>query len=221
MEVQQRHGATRLRYRFDTDSVEYRVEDSSGSRTFNVAYTELSRDPPHDIGAVARFDQWVDDRFDVLRGREPTDRILYAISELADFSVLWMLIGVVFTALSFGGERPAISLWFWIGLLCYLIFRLRTTRYTIIPSDKGNLLVIHNSDHDRIVNELETRRADQFRREYDFVPDGDEPDNYRKRLDWLKREGALSDEDVEKRWASFMAASGRDERQDGLVRVLN
>ena len=194
MEVQQRHGATRLRYRLDTDSVEYRVEDSSGSRTFNVAYTELSRDRQE----LLERNEW-----------------------FRNAGMLWMLIGVVFTALSFGGERPAISLWFWIGLLCYLIFRLRTTRYTIIPSDKGNLLVIHNSDHDRIVNELETRRADQFRREYDFVPDGDEPDNYRKRLDWLKREGALSDEDVEKRWASFMAASGRDERQDGLVRVLN
>ena len=194
MEVQQRHGATRLRYRLDTDSVEYRVEDSSGSRTFNVAYTELSRDRQE----LLERNEW-----------------------FRNAGMLWMLIGVVFTALSFGGERPAISLWFWIGLLCYLIFRLRTTRYTIIPSDKGNLLVIHNSDHDRIVKELEMRRADQFRREYDFVPDGDEPDNYRKRLDWLKREGALSDEDVEKRWASFMAASGRDERQDGLVRVLN
>ena len=194
VEVQQRHGATRLRYRFDTDSVEYRVEDSSGSRTFNVAYTELSRDRQE----LLERNEW-----------------------FRNAGMLWMLIGVVFTALSFGGERPAISLWFWIGLLCYLIFRLRTTRYTIIPSDKGNLLVIHNSDHDRIVNELETRRADQFRREYDFVPDGDEPDNYRKRLDWLKREGALSDEDVEKRWASFMAASGRDERQDGVGRVLN
>ena len=194
MEVQQRHGATRLRYRLDTDSVEYRVEDSSGSRTFNVAYTELSRDRQE----LLERNEW-----------------------FRNAGMLWMLIGVVFTALSFGGERPAISLWFWIGLLCYLIFRLRTTHYTIIPSDKGNLLVIHNGDHDRIVKELEMRRADQFRREYDFVPDGDEPDNYRKRLDWLKREGALSDEDVEKRWASFMAASGRDERQDGLVRVLN
>ena len=194
MEVQQRHGATRLRYRFDTDSVEYRVEDSSGSRTFNVAYTELSRDRQE----LLERNEW-----------------------FRNAGMLWMLIGVVFTALSFGGERPAISLWFWIGLLCYLIFRLRTTHYTIIPSDKGNLLVIHNGDHDRIVKELEMRRADQFRREYDFVPDGDEPDNYRKRLDWLKREGALSDEDVEKRWASFMAASGRDERQDGVGRVLN
>lgn len=194
MEVQQRHGATRLRYRLDTDSVEYRVEDSSGSRTFNVAYTELSRDRQE----LLERNEW-----------------------FRNAGMLWMLIGVVFTALSFGGERPAISLWFWIGLLCYLIFRLRTTHYTIIPSDKGNLLVIHNGDHDRIVKELEMRRADQFRREYDFVPDGDEPDNYRKRLDWLKREGALSDEDVEKRWASFMAASGRDERQDGVGRVLN
>ena len=194
MEVQQRHGATRLRYRLDTDSVEYRVEDSSGSRTFNVAYTELSRDRQE----LVERNEW-----------------------FRNAGMLWMLIGVVFTALSFGGERPAISLWFWIGLLCYLIFRLRTTHYTIIPSDKGNLLVIHNGDHDRIVKELEMRRADQFRREYDFVPDGDEPDNYRKRLDWLKREGALSDEDVEKRWASFMAASGRDERQDGVGRVLN
>ena len=194
MEVQQRHGATKLRYRFDTDSVEYRVEDSSGSRTFNVAYTELSRDRQE----LLERNEW-----------------------FRNAGMLWMLIGVVFTALSFGGERPAISLWFWIGLLCYLIFRLRTTHYTIIPSDKGNLLVIHNGDHDRIVKELEMRRADQFRREYDFVPDGDEPDNYRKRLDWLKREGALSDEDVEKRWASFMAASGRDERQDGVGRVLN
>ncbi|MEZ5484579.1 MAG: hypothetical protein R3F01_05405 [Lysobacteraceae bacterium] len=196
MEVQQRHGATKLRYRFDTDSVEYRVEDSSGSRTFNVAYTELSRDRQE----LLERNEW-----------------------FRNAGMLWMLIGVVFTALSFGGERPAISLWFWIGLLCYLIFRLRTTRYTIIPSDKGNLLVIHNSDHDRIVNELETSRADQFRREYDFVPDGDEPDNYRKRLDWLKREGALSDEDVdvEKRWLAFMAANGRDERQGGVGRVLN
>jgi len=194
VEVQQRHGATRLRYRLDTDSVEYRVEDSSGSRTFNVAYTELSRDRQE----LLERNEW-----------------------FRNAGMLWMLIGVVFTALSFGGERPAISLWFWIGLLCYLIFRLRTTHYTIIPSDKGNLLVIHNGDHDRIVKELEMRRADQFRREYDFVPDGDEPDNYRKRLDWLKREGALSDEDVEKRWASFMAASGRDERQDGVGRVLN
>ena len=174
--------------------MEYRVEDSSGSRTFNVAYTELSRDRQE----LLERNEW-----------------------FRNAGMLWMLIGVVFTALSFGGERPAISLWFWIGLLCYLIFRLRTTHYTIIPSDKGNLLVIHNGDHDRIVKELEMRRADQFRREYDFVPDGDEPDNYRKRLDWLKREGALSDEDVEKRWASFMAASGRDERQDGVGRVLN
>lgn len=50
-------------------------------------------EPPHDLSAVARFDDWVDRRFDRLRGREPHDRVLYAVTELADFSLLWLLIG--------------------------------------------------------------------------------------------------------------------------------
>jgi len=44
-------------------------------------------------GGLARLDDAVDDAFDLLRGREPTDRVLYALTELADFSLLWHLIG--------------------------------------------------------------------------------------------------------------------------------
>ena len=50
-------------------------------------------EPPHELSAVARFDDWVDRRFDALRGKEPHDRILYAVTELGDFSLLWLLIG--------------------------------------------------------------------------------------------------------------------------------
>jgi undecaprenyl-diphosphatase len=49
-------------------------------------------EPPHELGAVDRFDLWVDTQFDRLRGTEPADRIFYAITELADFSLLWLLI---------------------------------------------------------------------------------------------------------------------------------
>ncbi len=48
--------------------------------------------PPHDQTIVDRFDQAVDQAFDVLRGTEPADRIFYAITELADFSLIWLLI---------------------------------------------------------------------------------------------------------------------------------
>jgi undecaprenyl-diphosphatase len=49
-------------------------------------------EPPHDLTPVDRFDAWVDAQFDRLRGTEPADRIFYAITELADFSLLWLLL---------------------------------------------------------------------------------------------------------------------------------
>jgi undecaprenyl-diphosphatase len=47
---------------------------------------------PHELTPIERFDQAVDNAFDRLRGTEPADRIFYALTELADFSLLWLLI---------------------------------------------------------------------------------------------------------------------------------
>src|SRR5439155_14949507 len=55
--------------------------------------------PPHDLTLVERFDRWVDEAFDVLRGTEPADRIFYAVTELADFSLLWLLVATAKAAL--------------------------------------------------------------------------------------------------------------------------
>jgi undecaprenyl-diphosphatase len=55
--------------------------------------------PPHELGPIQRFDQRVDRAFDVLRGTEPSDRIFYALTELADFSLLWMLLATAKAAI--------------------------------------------------------------------------------------------------------------------------
>ena len=57
-------------------------------------------EPPHSLTPVQRFDQWADDAFDALRGTEPADRLYYAVTELADFSLLWLLIGTAKAALN-------------------------------------------------------------------------------------------------------------------------
>lgn len=49
--------------------------------------------PPHRQRLVHRFDEAVDRRLDGLRGREPLDRIVYGVTELGDFSLLWHLAG--------------------------------------------------------------------------------------------------------------------------------
>jgi undecaprenyl-diphosphatase len=43
---------------------------------------------------IERFDDVVDELFDGLRGRPIVDRVMYSLTELADFSVLWHLLGV-------------------------------------------------------------------------------------------------------------------------------
>ena len=50
-------------------------------------------EPPARLGPIHRFDEAVDHALDRFRGHEPSDRIIYAITELADFSLLWHLIG--------------------------------------------------------------------------------------------------------------------------------
>ena len=42
---------------------------------------------------VRRFDTAVDHAFDQLRGNPVADRVFYALSELGDFGLIWMLIG--------------------------------------------------------------------------------------------------------------------------------
>lgn len=50
--------------------------------------------PPHAaLAAVTEFDDAVDRAFDRLRGNPAADRLFYGLSELADFSLLWHLIG--------------------------------------------------------------------------------------------------------------------------------
>lgn len=57
--------------------------------------------PPHELGPVQRFDAAISGAFDRWRGTEPADRILYAVTELGDFGLVWLLIGAT---RALGGE---------------------------------------------------------------------------------------------------------------------
>ncbi|HYI62753.1 MAG TPA: phosphatase PAP2 family protein [Acidimicrobiales bacterium] len=66
--------------------------------------------PAPTAGAVAldtrlsRFDDAVDAQFDRLRGHPAVDRLMYSVTELADFSLLWHLLGAT---RGLGSERDA------------------------------------------------------------------------------------------------------------------
>lgn len=179
MEIKQSRNSNRIRYVFGEDELQYSLEDTSGSRSFSVAYTDISRDRQ----TLVERNQW-----------------------LGNVGLLWLALGAVLTVVSFFGEKGSISFWIWIGAGCYAVYRLRTTRFTIVPSEKGNLLVIDDEEGKRILNEIESRRAAQFKAEYDFMPESDTPEQLRGRFKWLHREGALTDDELKARLAMVDAS---------------
>jgi membrane-associated phospholipid phosphatase len=55
--------------------------------------------------AVARFDEAIERKVDDLRGHRTLDRVMYAASEIGDFSLVWHLIG---TARSLAPDRAPV-----------------------------------------------------------------------------------------------------------------
>ncbi|HEY6532037.1 MAG TPA: phosphatase PAP2 family protein [Acidimicrobiales bacterium] len=51
-----------------------------------------SIEPPHELSSIERFDAMVDGWFDRIRGTEPADRIMYGLTELGDFGLIWLLL---------------------------------------------------------------------------------------------------------------------------------
>ena len=72
-------------------------------------------------GRVARFDAAVDRRFDRIRGNPIADRVMYDASELADFSLLWHMIGVGRALLSSKREPEAVRLAVFLGVESVLV----------------------------------------------------------------------------------------------------
>lgn len=175
MEIQQKRNSNRTRFEFGEEELRYQVQDSSGSRSFSVAYTDISRDRQ----TLQERNAW-----------------------LRNAGLLWLALGALVTVMRwFESHTVSPSIWLLVGAVAYAAYRLRTTSFTLVPSGKGNLLVISGVDGERILTEIDTRRAKQFRAEYDFMPDGDTAEQHRRRFQWLHREGALSDEELKQRLA--------------------
>lgn len=194
MELKQKRNSNRIRYVFGDDEVQYSLQDGSGSRSFSVDYTDISRDR-----------QTLEERNEWLR----------------NVGVLWMILGAGLTGLSLTGDSGLkVSFWLWVGAFCYLVYRLRSTKFVILPSDKGNLLVIDDATGAQIVQEIETRRAESLRRDYDGFREDEEIEQQRRRFAWLHKEGALSDEELRERLGMLEVRVGEVGLEGEKARLL-
>ncbi len=172
VELTQKRGGKQTRFKFGEDELAYTVIDKTGSSSFQIKYTQLTK---------------------------TRDFFIERNTWLQNVGLLWIAIGVVFTALNVIAEKPPLSIWLPIGVGCWLWAHFRTTRYTKIPAENGTLYVIEDAQKERILHELETRRLNQLRRWYDFLSPDEDPARQRSRYQWLHKEGVLTDADLKQR----------------------
>jgi hypothetical protein len=173
LEIRQKSQSYKADYVFEEDRLRYAWQSNSGSRSFSIGYGEISRDRE----SLVERNAW-----------------------LRNAGLLWIAIGLLLTIVKYTDKHEIVpSMWLFIGAGCYVAYRVREVAFTVVPTEKGNMLVIRNPDGERILREIETRRADYLRREYDFVPEGEGPEHLRRRFKWLHGEGALTDHELEQR----------------------
>lgn len=170
MEIKQKVQSYRTQYAFEESQLRYAWQDSSGSRSFSVGYGEISRDRQ----TLVERNAW-----------------------LRNAGWLWVALGVVLTGIRYTESHSLVpSMWLLLGVGCLVAYRIRSVEFVIVPSEKGNLLVVKDGDGERILGEIESRRTAYFREEYDFFPESEDPEQLRRRFRWLHGEGVLSDEEL-------------------------
>lgn len=173
--------------------MELRQQDNSSDIRFafgaeapgeRVAINAGSRAPSHDRTAIAR------DRQALL---------------LRNVGLLWLTLGSVITAVGIiEGQGFRLSVGLWLGAACYAAYRLCNVHATIAPTDKGHATLIPDAQWQRIMGEIEARRA-RPRKVRDLVPRTSSLKQYRARFAWQHQQGRLSDAGLRHRLATMDA----------------
>jgi len=163
--IEQRRFGQRTRFDLRDDDFEYTLVAGGNTRSWRMEYAGLSRD------------------------RESlVDRNLW----WRNVGLLWALIGAVVVVAGYLEQQTVRgSIWLWLGLGCLAVYRVRVIRYLIVPAERCNIMVIDDARAAGILGELERRRARQLRQRFDYLSPHEHPEQQRRRIEWLRQQGAL------------------------------
>ena len=174
--IEQKRASTTIRYRFLPDQLHYSVKTPDLSREFSVNYIGVSRDRQ------------------TLAERKTSYRML---------ALFWVALGSVMIGVSVLTNNTAAigtgSLWLILAAGSYAYYRRSLKQYVIVPTDSGNMLILESESGRKILAEIEQRRADSLREQYDFFPEGESPERLRERFKWLLSEDALNKQQYSER----------------------
>lgn len=187
----QKKGSIKHTFEFKPNYFNFAYDDKSGSADFDFNYGDLPKKTATQI--------------------EENEGIKI-------IGYLWCLLGFYELGSALYHDLATTGKAFWIimGLLCLLWSKFTRVEYTIFRAEQGNVFVLRDKQHDRIIDELKRRRKEQLLSWYGDVNLENTLDQEINKFNWLVDQGVLSRDIADKRIAQVELThnemSGEDER---------
>lgn len=176
MEFIQKKRGVKQTFTLRDDHFNYAYEDKSGSGDIDLNYVDL----PQKSSVSIEQNEW-----------------------LRNVGLLWIALGVaqigwaIFNDLSLSGK----GFWLMVGMACVLWAHFSKTRYSVFRTERGNVLVMQNKQHQQIVETLHARRKAQLLDWYGDVNPDNELENEIRKFQWLVEQDVMTQAESEQKIA--------------------
>lgn len=176
MEFVQKKRSNKHTFTLHDDYFNFAYEDKSGSGDADMSYADF----PKKSSVQIEQNEWI-----------------------RNVGYLWIALGVFQFGYAIYSNAPLSGKGFWIliGSLCVIWAYFSKVKYSVFRSEKGNVFVIQDKQHDQIVDELNKRRKSQLLKWYGDVNPENDLDNEIQKFKWLVAQGVISEEESERKIA--------------------
>jgi|TARA_Y100000589_G_scaffold107193_1_gene101728 hypothetical protein len=176
MEFIQKKRGVKQTFTLRDDHFNFAYEDKSGSGDIDLNYVDF----PQKSSVSIEQNEW-----------------------LRNVGLLWIALGVaqigwaIFNDLSLSGK----GFWLMVGMACVLWAHFSKTRYSVFRTERGNVLVMQNKQHQQIVETLHARRKAQLLDWYGDVNPDNELENEIRKFQWLVEQDVMTQAESEQKIA--------------------
>jgi len=184
MQVTQRMILNRAVFNFKKDKLYYTIKDSGGSRTFSIDYGQIQDSDFNEI--------------------EEKNHIFVNLGAVMMFLGLYH-----YHETQMIGSLIAYGVFF---IIMVLVHTFLVTRYTTISTEKGDIYVIQNKEHDSILREIDGRRKLQWKEWYGTINYNADPSEEIAKFEWIFNKGVISAQEFEIAKIEIYKKSQRNQR---------
>lgn len=192
IKIKQKRFSNNHTFTFNDESLNFAFKDKSGSDDFDLNYADF----PEKSSTSIEQNEW-----------------------LRNVGALWCLLGSYKIGTAIYNDLPLSGTGFWliIGLICLVGFALTKTKYSVFKTEGGNIFIINDKNHHKIIAELTSRKKLQLLKWYGDINLENELNIEINKFNWLVEQNVISKEEAEEKIAQVEFAHNNETSQPNLL----